>query len=171
MLTGPWTGVEAYQPYVEEFDLKSKYEFLQVADIREIELFRNFGVIFLGDILEHMTAEQAYSVLEKARAVAEAKDQREPLCDLAEFYQIRGNWPACKFYAEAALRITDRQLLYTVDPTAWSFKPFDLLALAEYYLGNRKAASTYGNVALGFAPNDKRLKDNLDFYLEPEAKG
>jgi len=71
MLTGPWTGVEAYQPYVEEFDLKSKYEFLQVADIREIELFRNFGVIFLGDILEHMTAEQAYSVLEKAKEVAD----------------------------------------------------------------------------------------------------
>ena len=98
------------------------------------------------------------------RAIAEDKTQREPLCDLSEFYYFTQQWIRCKFYALEALKITQRQLLYTVDPDAWGYKPYDLLALSEYYLGNYQDAVTYGQRAVELAPI-QRLQDNLDFYI------
>jgi glycosyltransferase involved in cell wall biosynthesis len=98
------------------------------------------------------------------RAVAEDRSQREPLCDLAEFYSFSYQWDRCRFYALESLKIQDRQLLYTVDPDAWGYKPYDLLALSEYYLGNYKEAVEYGIRAAELSPQ-QRLKDNLNFYM------
>lgn len=99
------------------------------------------------------------------RAVAEDRTQREPLCDLSEYYATQHMWAACRFYAECALKITDRQLLYTVDPDAWSFKPYDLLAMSSHYLGDAPNALSYGQLALSFAPDDIRLQNNMTFYI------
>jgi glycosyltransferase involved in cell wall biosynthesis len=115
----------------------------------------------LGD----MRAAEAWYI----RAIAEDQTQREPLCDLAEFYNIMKQWDRSKFYATEALKITDRQLLYTVDPDAWGYKPYDILALAEYYLGNFDEAVKYGTIASSLSP-DERLKNNLNFYIGANRK-
>lgn len=56
-----WVGVEAWEPYVEAFALREKYDRLIVGDVRAIawdELGR-FDVAFLGDVLEHMSGPDA----------------------------------------------------------------------------------------------------------------
>lgn len=63
-----WTGIEVWEPYVEMFDLKSKYDRLIIEDARTVfgetlvyehhsHLF--YDIAFVGDVLEHMTLEEA----------------------------------------------------------------------------------------------------------------
>lgn len=103
------------------------------------------------------------------RACAEAPYTREPWVDLALACYRRANnnpvmWSECYAAAKTALSITNREKVYTCDPTVWGAKPHDLLALAAYHLGLYEEARTHGLKALELSPNDKRLKDNLEFY-------
>lgn len=66
-----WTGVEIWEPYVEEYSLKDLYPSLQIADVREWDTDEHFDVCFLGDVLEHMTKEEAQLVVQKAKRWAD----------------------------------------------------------------------------------------------------
>lgn len=66
-----WTGIEAWQPYVEEFDLRSKYNILTIEDARKVNFTGSYDVAFLGDVLEHMTAFEAARLLSKVRDVSD----------------------------------------------------------------------------------------------------
>jgi hypothetical protein len=63
------TGIEIYEPYVEMFGLRGRYDEVMVADVREIEL-PSAEVAILGDVLEHMPLDEAVCVWEKAIAAA-----------------------------------------------------------------------------------------------------
>jgi 2-polyprenyl-3-methyl-5-hydroxy-6-metoxy-1,4-benzoquinol methylase len=54
-------AVEIWKPYIEEFDLASKYENVYNVDVRDHDDF-NYDVVIFGDILEHMTEEEALEV-------------------------------------------------------------------------------------------------------------
>lgn len=66
-----WTGVEIWAPYQDKFKLKDLYPEFYVSDARTWTTGRSFDVCFLGDVLEHMTVEEAQSLLSKARRWAE----------------------------------------------------------------------------------------------------
>lgn len=66
-----WTGVEIWEPYVEKYGLKDLYPSLQIADAREWDTDEHFDVCFLGDVLEHMTKEEAKGVVAKAKRWAD----------------------------------------------------------------------------------------------------
>lgn len=57
-------ALEVWQPYVDKFNLKNKYRKVYSEDVREFDNF-NYDVVIFGDILEHMTKEEALSVWEK----------------------------------------------------------------------------------------------------------
>lgn len=57
-------AVEAFEPYIERFKLKEKYNNIFVSDIREFE-FKHYDIIILGDVLEHMPIKDAQKLLEK----------------------------------------------------------------------------------------------------------
>lgn len=66
-----WTGVEIFKRYISDYKLHKKYETVIRADARKY----NFGVntydlAFAGDVLEHMTVQEALHVLNKLRAAA-----------------------------------------------------------------------------------------------------
>ena len=67
-----WTGIEVWQPYVDQFDLRSQYDSLIVQDCRSVDCLALAPVdlAIFGDILEHMTGDEAASVVERALAVA-----------------------------------------------------------------------------------------------------
>lgn len=52
------TAIEAWQPYIQQFDLKNKYDEVINADVREVESFKADLVIF-GDVIEHMSKADA----------------------------------------------------------------------------------------------------------------
>lgn len=69
LLRGPfldvhWTGVEVWGPYVERFGLEAKYDRVVVADARYVDygLLGPFDLAVAGDVLEHMTKEEALAL-------------------------------------------------------------------------------------------------------------
>lgn len=55
-----WTGIEAWAPYVTQYNLNEVYDTLINNDVRKVD-FNNlhFDLIFMGDVLEHMTKDEA----------------------------------------------------------------------------------------------------------------
>lgn len=67
-----WTGIEAYPPYVEAFGLEGRYDRLIVQDARTVdyEALGPVDLAILGDVLEHMTEEEAVALMDRVSSVA-----------------------------------------------------------------------------------------------------
>jgi len=68
-----WSGVEIWEPYVEQYGLRDLYETIQVSDIRDWtaeNTDKRWDVAIAGDVLEHMSKEDAVATLEKLRQFA-----------------------------------------------------------------------------------------------------
>ena len=114
-------------------------------------------------------AEQAFH-----SAAGEAPNTREPWCELALLCYRQSRWEECFAYAMRALRITDREAVYTCDPAVWGYQAHDLAAVAAWNLGLKDIAIQQGQLAVDLEPGDSRLRANLDWYtgkeeLEEEA--
>jgi hypothetical protein len=62
--SGKIDALEIWQPYIDKFDLYSKYRKVYQADVRMFDDF-SYDVVIFGDILEHMTKDQALEVWQK----------------------------------------------------------------------------------------------------------
>jgi len=51
-------GVEAWYPYIIKYDLEDRYDILYPIDIRDMASFQ-YDLVILGDILEHMSEDDA----------------------------------------------------------------------------------------------------------------
>lgn len=58
-------AVEAWEPYIDQFNLTGIYDKVTVGDIRDHDNFE-YDVVIFGDILEHMSADDALAVYSKA---------------------------------------------------------------------------------------------------------
>lgn len=97
------------------------------------------------------------------QAINECPERREPYVDLAQHYYEKKDWVQVKEFAELALNIKTKYLDYFCEFDAWGWKPHDLLALADYYLGIYDEALDHGKMALSLK-EDNRLKQNILFY-------
>jgi glycosyltransferase involved in cell wall biosynthesis len=91
--------------------------------------------------------------------------RRETFVMLAQHYHGEKNWRACLQFAETALNIREKPLDYLCEADAWGWLPYDLAAVASYWLGDRQTARLYGERASELAPDDDRLRANLAFYI------
>lgn len=71
-LKGHWIGVEIFEPYIEQFNLRDKYDMLLVDDAigaidQLLEAEVKPHVIFIGDMLEHMPRDKAIELITKAK--------------------------------------------------------------------------------------------------------
>lgn len=98
------------------------------------------------------------------RAIAEAPEQREARCELAEYYYTQKLWPQSYAAALSALAITDKSLSYLCESDAWSWLPHDQVAIAAYNMGLHRVALEHGRLAVQFAPYNERLGENLIHY-------
>ena len=66
-----WIGVEAWEPYINEFNLRSRYHEIINKDIRllDYDSFKPIDVTFAGDVLEHITKEEAINVVDKVLSI------------------------------------------------------------------------------------------------------
>jgi predicted TPR repeat methyltransferase len=62
-----WVGIEAWAPYIEKFELNKLYNQIINSDVRLLEWdsLGFFDVAIAGDVLEHMTKEEAVNLVEK----------------------------------------------------------------------------------------------------------
>lgn len=97
------------------------------------------------------------------QACSEAPSTREPWYDLALACYRTSRWAECLGAALTCLGITNREKLYTVDPAVWGAAPHDLAAIAAYHLGQHTLAIKHAEKAVEMAPDDIRLRKNLEF--------
>lgn len=96
------------------------------------------------------------------RAASEAPTQREAPYTLAQLYYRREDWPLCRYWAMRTQAITERDYNYMTDPVAWGPGPYDLEAIADWQLGIYDEALSAAQKAHELAPDDERLRRNLD---------
>ena len=65
-----WTALEVWQPYVDKYSLRDKYDTVIVEDLRTWKPTETYDICFCGDILEHMTEQEAVQVLKKLQQIA-----------------------------------------------------------------------------------------------------
>jgi glycosyltransferase involved in cell wall biosynthesis len=99
------------------------------------------------------------------KSIEEDSTRRESLVDLAMFYYQKEDWRNCYRVSVDALQIREKPLDYLCEEFAWGSVPYDLAALSAYHLRLLPTAVKYGKKALSLSPNDERLKNNLNFYL------
>lgn len=60
-----WYGIEAYYPYIKEYDLNDKYDVMVVGDARYIDYGKlpRFQLAIIGDCIEHMTKKESMAVM------------------------------------------------------------------------------------------------------------
>ncbi len=98
------------------------------------------------------------------RAVAEAPYLREPYVELASQLYLDENWAALAATCEAALSIRERPQIYINEPMAWGELPYDLASIAWYHLGQYDSALYRGEAALLLAPDDERIRKNVEIF-------
>lgn len=128
---------------------------------------RCYAMRLLGKSYEHLN-NHSEALKWYMAACAEAPGTREPWVDLAMFSYMMSDWNQCYFAAQKALEIKDKALVYTMDPSVWSEKPYDLASIAAWHLGRKEEAITLCEKALEFNPKDARLMSNLVKMTEDE---
>jgi len=58
------TALEIWRPYIDEFNIESRYDALVEEDLRNVDNF-NYDLVILGDIVEHLTEADAIKVWDK----------------------------------------------------------------------------------------------------------
>ena len=64
-------GVEIWEPYIEKFNLKDRYDKIIVKDVRLIDDF-DYDLVIFGDVLQHMSEEDAVKLWNKVSKQARA---------------------------------------------------------------------------------------------------
>lgn len=54
--------IEIWEPYVSQFNLNEKYENVYIGDITNFDI-SNYDYIIMGDVLEHLTVENATNLM------------------------------------------------------------------------------------------------------------
>jgi len=60
-----WTGIEVWKPYIDKYKLENRYDIIRHEDVRVANLTERYDIVFCGDVLEHMSKEQAVSLVRK----------------------------------------------------------------------------------------------------------
>ncbi len=60
-----WIGIEVWSPYIEKYNLLKKYNKIINSDIRKVDYntLNPIDLTFAGDVLEHVSKEEAISVV------------------------------------------------------------------------------------------------------------
>ncbi len=95
------------------------------------------------------------------KATTEAYDTREPWCEVARLAYRLQRWEECLGAALTALKITERERVYTCDPEVWGALPHDYASIAAWNLGLSDLAKEHICVALTLNPHDSRLIENM----------
>jgi tetratricopeptide (TPR) repeat protein len=104
------------------------------------------------------------------RAIAEAPHMRDPYVECAKLAYMQQNWPALYYMARETLKITAKSPTYVNMGYAWDHTPDDYCAIASYRLGLYGEALAHAKAALGFSPENERLKSNVKLIEEKIAQ-
>lgn len=85
-----WTGVEVWEPYVHQYNLRNIYPTFHLADARAWQPDSHWDIAVAGDVLEHMTRDEAIKLFAKLRSCADTVIVSIPIGHLPQD-DIEGN--------------------------------------------------------------------------------
>lgn len=97
------------------------------------------------------------------RACSEAPSSREPWYELSVACYRTQRWPESLGAALSCIAITEREKVYTMDPTVWGALPHDFASIAAWNLELFDLALKHARIAVEKDPDDLRLRQNLEF--------
>ncbi len=100
------------------------------------------------------------------RAIAEQPGMRDAYIECAKMCYRLSDWTSVYYMTERALRINKKSDYFVNAGYAWDYTPYDLAAIACYHLGMLNASLEYAKKALDTAPEDERLKNNLQIIRQ-----
>ncbi len=67
-----WSAIEVWEPYINYYNLREKYDNIIIEDVRFIDwnIFSDVDLVILGDILEHITKEDAIILIDKLVSIS-----------------------------------------------------------------------------------------------------
>lgn len=68
-----WVGVEIWKPYIEQYNLETRYDQILNQDIRNVDwaTLGPISAVIAGDVLEHITKEEAIALVDKILSVTD----------------------------------------------------------------------------------------------------
>lgn len=99
------------------------------------------------------------------KAIKEAPYLRDPYTDRMLLEYALNDYNEAIKYGLKALEITERKLTYINEIHSWDETIYDVLSLCYYNLNNKKEGLKYLKQAININPSNKRLKDNLKFFI------
>jgi glycosyltransferase involved in cell wall biosynthesis len=103
------------------------------------------------------------------RACSEAPETREPWCELAKQCYLTSRWAESLGAALTCLSITNKELLYTVDPSVWGYEPHDWASIAAWNLELFQLSYDHAKKAVELSPDNLRLRQNLEYAQQKVA--
>lgn len=98
-------------------------------------------------------------------SVLECDSVRESYYALGILYFDKQDYLKSAFYFNEMFKIKERFLNYMSSPECWGSLPYDYLSYCYYKLNNCNKAIKCVLKAIELSPNDERLKNNLQFYI------
>lgn len=98
------------------------------------------------------------------RAIGEAPHLREAYAELAKFKFENEKWDECLYWAKQAFKITDKPDTYINEAFAWDETLPDMASFSAWQIGDQEAAGRYARSALELAPDNERLRKNMEFF-------
>ena len=146
-----------YEKWNEAIDTLIKHLSLKTAKWRDE---RCASMRFIARCYQKLNRiEEARMWLDKA--IMEATYLRDPYMERALLEYNQKNWQDVEKYCLQALQIENHQKTYINEIFSWNNTPYDLLSIAEFYLGKYEDALKNAYKALEMEPNNERIKDNI----------
>lgn len=101
------------------------------------------------------------------RAIAECPDTREPYHHMAIIGYLQKDWTLVLLMVEQMLAVTDEKRSgYLCETDCWGPSPYDLGAIATYWMGLYRRSYDYASRALEFDPGNERLIGNKNLAAD-----
>lgn len=67
-----WTAIEAWAPYIKDFNLEKIYNTVIVEDVRKCDIgsLGSFDITFMGDVIEHITKDEAIALVDSVMKIS-----------------------------------------------------------------------------------------------------
>ena len=132
---------------------------------------RAAGLCMIGECHAHLghaiDAEAAF-----LRACGEHPHGREPWLACARFYLGSNNFAGAYWAGRRALAVKTRLWSYIEEEASWREAPHDIISVAAWYLGHKSEARHHVNLAIMYAPWDRRIQNNhtmIEEIVAPES--
>jgi len=72
IIPGAWTAIEVWEDYIQRYDLNKKYQSVIQSDARTVDysVLGKQDIVFAGDVLEHMTEDEAILLVEQLLGIS-----------------------------------------------------------------------------------------------------